>query len=448
MWADQKKWRIVRNMFFVAAVLLVLISGMASAPSSAYADGKIVNPDDKNMWISLGMGLRGGIAAVQNGSANRGSYTNSFGIDYARIYINGGITKVIKFEFNTECFDCNGAGSPFGQTSNTGAQNQIGLLDAIGKFEFNQYVNIWVGRLLVPYSRGELNGPFFSATFNQYRTPFESADFAGKFGTGGAGVYGRDNGVTFWGQVDPGYGHLQYSAGVYTGLQSSSTAGPNQQNSLLYAGRLTYNFLNPEKNPGYYTAGTYYGKSGDILALAFAPQYQKHGAGTIANQADLTILESDLLFEKLLGNSGDKGVITINAEYQQFFANYNNSATTGAFSAPFQGPPLGTNPNGCFCMFDGNSYYGTFMYLFPDKVGIAGLKGQFQPYARYTAVYPNNSPDRQETEVGTNYIIAGFNGRLGAFWQYGNLASLGTNYANNATGSHLNAFKVAFQVQY
>src|SRR2546430_9078060 len=119
-----------------------------------------------------------------------------------------------------------------------------------------------------------------------------------------------------------------------------------------------------------------------------------------------------------------------------------NSETSGVFSAPFQGP------NGCFCMFDGNSYYETVMYLFPDKVGIAGLRGQFQPYARYTAVYPNNSPDRQETEVGTNYIIAGFNGRLGAFWQYGNLASLGTNYANNATGSHLNAFKVAFQVQY
>ena len=433
--------------FLIAGAAVVLLAEMASPLPSVYAAG-VIKSEEGDLWISIGMGLRGGFAAVQNGSANGGSYNNSFGIDYARIYINGGITKVIKFEFNTECFDCNGpGGNPFGQTSGSAnGTTDIGLLDAIGKFEFNQFVNIWVGRLLVPYSRGELNGPFYSATFNQYRTPFESADFAGKFGTGGAGVYGRDNGVVFWGQVDPGYGHLQYSAGVFTGLQSSSTAGPNQQNSLLYAGRLTYNFLNPEKNPGYYTSGAYYGKAGDILALAFAPQYQKHGAGTIVNQADLTVLESDLLFEKLLGNSGDKGVITVNAEYQQFFANYNNSSTTGAFQPQFQA--AGGNPNGCFCMFNGNSYYGTLMYLFPDKVGIAGLMGQFQPYARYTAVHPISSQDRQETEVGTNYIISGFNARLGAFWQYGNLSSLGTNYANNATGAHHNAFKVAFQVQY
>ena len=432
MQTDQKKWRIVRNMFFVAAVLLVLMSGMASVPSSAYADGKIVNPDDKDMWISVGMGLRGGLAMLENGSANRASYTNSFGIDYARIYINGGITKVIKYEFNTECFDCSGQGNPFGQTSNGGNGTvNIGLLDAIGKFEFNQHANVWVGRLLVPASRGELNGPFFSATFNQYRTPFESSDFAGKYGNGGAGVYGRDNGVVFWGQVD----RLQYSAGVSTGLQSSSTTGPNQQNSPLFAGRLTYNFLNPEKNPGYYTSGTYYGKSGDILALAVAAQHQKHGAGTFANQADLTYIVSDLLFEKPLGNDGDKGVITVNAEFQQFFAHYNNSATTGAFA-----PGVAD----CFCMFDGNSYYGSLMYLFADKVGM----GRFQPYARFTSVQPNNSATRQETEVGTNYIISGFNARLAAFWQYGDLASLGTNYASNATGHFGNAVKWAFQVQY
>ncbi|HXX75981.1 MAG TPA: hypothetical protein VEI50_12705 [Nitrospiraceae bacterium] len=433
--------------FLIAGAVVVLLAGMAFTLPSAYAAG-MIKSEDGDQWISIGMGIRGGFAAVENGSANGGSYNNSFGIGNARIYINGGITKVIKFEFNTECFDCNGqGGNPFGQTSNGGnGTTNIGLLDAIGKFEFNQYVNVWAGRLLVPASRGELNGPFYSAVFEQYKTPFESADFAGKFGTGGAGVYGRDNGLVFWGQVDPAYGHLQYSVGLFTGLQSGAGVGPNQQNSFLYAGRLTYNFWNPEKNPGYYTSGTYYGKAGDILAIAFAAQHQKNGAGTIVNQADLTYLTSDLLFEKPLGNSGDKGVITVNAEWQQFFANYNNSSSTGAFSAPFQA--AGGNPNGCFCMFDGHSYYATGMYLFPDKVGIAGLMGQFQPYARYTSVVPNNSQNRQETELGTNYIIAGHNARLAAYWQYGNLSSLGTNYSNTATGDHHNAFKVAFQVQY
>jgi hypothetical protein len=203
----------------------------------------------------------------------------------------------------------------------------------------------------------------------------------------------------------------------------------------LFAGRLTYNFFNPEKNPGYYTSGSYFGKAGDILALAVAAQHQKNGAGTRVNQADLTYITSDLLFEKPLGNSGDKGVITINAEYQQFFANYNNSATTGAF-AP--------GVSDCFCMFDGNSFYVAGMYLFPNKVGM----GQFQPYARFTTVQPNNSAAREETEVGTNYIISGFNARFATFWQYGDLASLGTNYASNATGHFANAIKFAFQFQY
>jgi hypothetical protein len=431
MKVDQKGvWKI----FLIAGTTMALVAGMASTLPSAYAAGKIAS-DNEDQWISVGMGIRGGVAMVENGSANGASYTNTFGIANARIYINGGITKVIKFEFNTECFDCNGLGNPFGQTSGTGTQNSIGVLDAIGKFEFNQHVNIWVGRLLVPGPRDELNGPFYSQVFEQFKTPFESADFAGKFGTGGAGTYGRDNGVTFWGQVDPGYGHLQYSVGVYTGLQSAANFGPNQQNSLLYAGRLTFNFLNPEKNPGYYTSGGYYGKAGDILALGVAVQYQKNGAGTSTNQADLTYLVTDLLFEKPLGNSGDQGVITVNAQYQQFYANYNNSATTGAF-AP------GTV--GCFCMFNGNSYYGQALYLIPNKIGM----GQFQPYARFTSVQPNNSATRQETEVGTNYIISGYNARLAAYWQYGDLASLGTNYANNAAGHFGNAFKVAFQFQY
>src|SRR5215813_8642960 len=116
----------------IAGPAVVLLAGMTSTLPSAYAAG-VIKSEEGDLWISLGMGIRGGFAAVENGSANGGSYNNSFGIGNARIYINGGITKVIKFEFNTECFDCNG-NNPFGQSSNTGGQNQIGLLDAIGKF--------------------------------------------------------------------------------------------------------------------------------------------------------------------------------------------------------------------------------------------------------------------------------------------------------------------------
>jgi hypothetical protein len=298
-------------------------------------------------------------------------------------------------------------------------------------------VNLWVGRLLVPGERGELNGPFYNATYDGFKTPFNSSDFSGNFGAGGAGLYGRDNGMVFWGQVDPGFGHLQYSAGVFSGLQSAGGGtfcgnaqgcGPNQQDSLLYAGRLTFNFFNPEKNPGYYTSGTYYGTAGDILALGVGANHQQNGAGSFLHSADYTAFITDLLAEKPLPN--DMGVITVNAEYKQYFADYN--------------PLAFTDGSGNFGMFNGHSYTGYALYLIPQQVGM----GRFQPYARFTWVQPNQSTNRKETEAGVNYIIAGHNARISAFWQYGDLATKGINYAPGVTGNEVNVFKVALQIQY
>lgn len=428
MKVDQKgRWK----KFLVVLATMALVAGVASTVPSVYAGGTIKG-DDENKWVSIGMGVRTQFVAQQDASANKGSYSNNFGINNARIYINGQIHKYLKFEFNTECFNCNSTfnGGAGGGGNSFGGNSNIGLLDAIGKFEFNQYVNLWVGRLLVPGERGELNGPFYHAVYDGFKTPFNSADFSGNFGKGGAGVYGRDNGAVYWGQVDPGFGHLQYSAGVFTGLQSGANFGPNQQSSLMYAGRVTYNFLNPEKNPGYYTSGTYYGTAGDILALAVGVNHQQNGAGSFAASSDYTAFITDLLFEKPLAN--DMGVITVNAEYKQYFANYNK---TVAF-AP------GTTD--CFCMFDGHSYTGYALYLIPQEIGI----GRFQPYARYTWIQPTGSTNRKETEVGVNYIIAGHNARISAFWQYGDLATKGINYSPTAIGDMVNAFKVALQIQY
>ena len=113
-------------------------------------------------------------------------------------------------------------------------------------------MNVWFGRMLVPTERGELNGSFYHAVFDGFRTPFNESDFSGGFGAGGAGLYGRDNGVTFFGKIHPGGTHLQYVGGIFHGTESTATAGPNQRNSLKYAGRITWNLLNEEKNPVLY----------------------------------------------------------------------------------------------------------------------------------------------------------------------------------------------------
>ncbi len=441
---DQRQEWNVRKTLLVVGAIMALVMGVASAPPSAYADGKIAS-DDPDKWISIGLGVRTSFVAQQHGSGNGGSYSNSTGIDDQRFYINGSVHKYLKYEVNTECFACLlGGGNPPGNTGSnlTASNSNIGLLDAIGKFEFSPKVNLWVGRLLVPGERGELNGPFYMAVYDGFKTPFNSADFAENFGKGGAGVFGRDNGAVYWGEVKPGGKQLQYSVGVFTGLQSggagsvpgctAAKCGPNQQGSLMYAGRLTYNFLNPEKNPGYYTSGTYYGKAGDILALAVGVNHQQNGAGSYAASSDFTAFITDLLFEKPLANDG--GVITVNAEFKQYFANYNKAVAFGG----------GATANGCFCMFDGHSYTGYVLYLIPKEIGI----GKFQPYARYTWVQPTGSTNRKETEAGVNYVISGHNARLAALWQYGDLATKGINYAPGVAGNEVHVFKLALQFQY
>ncbi|MCS5549919.1 MAG: hypothetical protein NZ811_00180, partial [Gammaproteobacteria bacterium] len=205
------------------------------------------------------------------------------------------------------------------------------------------------------------------------------------------------------------------------------TSGANQSDNLLFGVRIAYNFLTPEKNPGYYTSSTYYGNGGDIFTLAFAGQHQEDGAGTILNPGDFSGMSVDVLFEKVLGN---KGVATIEAEYKVFDSDYNTAAFTDG----------GT----CFCMFDGDAWTATALYLFPQKTGV----GQFQPYVRYTDVSPDSSSDRDELEVGVNYIISGHNARIAAFYQSGDIETKGLNYAPGVTGADVDTFQIAFQLQF
>ena len=421
--------------FLVAGALAALVAGTGSTLPSAYAAGMIKADEDK--WISVGMGIRTSFSAVENGSANRQEYSNDFNIDNARIYINGKIHKYIGFEFNTDCFNCavkggNGAGN----NGNTFSSNSgIGLLDAIGKFEFNEMFNLWVGRMLLPSERGELNGPFYHATYDGFRTPFFPADQSGNFNNG-SGLYGRDNAATFWGKFHPFGTHLLYAVAVSQGLRSGAINGGN---SLMYTGRLQWNLLNDEKNPGYYTAGTYYGAMGDVLAIAGSVQHQKDGAGTSntagANGSDFTGLSVDLLFEKVLPNN--MGVFTFNGEFKRFFANYGAPTALGA----------GNPGNGCFCVFNGHSWTVYALYLIPQEIGI----GRFQPYVRFTSIDPRYGQMRQEWEPGVNYVISGHNARVSAFYRYGDLMSnggpAGGNYLQSGAG-RVDSFHVALQLQY
>lgn len=418
--------------FLAAGAMTALVAAAMSAPPSAYAGGTIKADDDK--WISIGMGIRSSFNALENGATSGAAYSNEFKVDNARIYINGSVHKYIKFTFNTECFNCNvGAG---GNAQFAGNSN-IGLLDAIGKVELDEKLNIWFGRTLVPSERGELNGPFYHATYDGFRTPFFPQDQSGNFPNGAAnsaangqaGAYGRDNGVVIFGKIHPFGTHLLYVGSVFTGMRQSGPQNSNG-NSLMYAGRLQWNLLNDEDNPGYYTSGTYYGTAGDIVAIAGNVQHQKDGAGSpTTGMSDFTGVSVDLLIEKLLPNN--MGVFTFNGEFKRFFANY------GAASA--------ANTVDSFNVFNGDSWTVYGLYLIPQQVGI----GRFQPYVRFTSIDPRYSAMRQEYEYGVNYIISGHNARISAYGRYGDIDSKSfVNYSPGANGNKVDSFHVALQMQY
>jgi hypothetical protein len=392
--------------------MALIASELFLGVSQAAAGGKIGIDDTK--WISLGLGGRTSFATKEDAAPSGDNWSTDFNIDNARIYIGGQVHKYLKFELNTDCAFC----------GNSGLEEFV-LLDAIAKIELTPWFNVWAGRLLVPAERQELNGPFYSSTHDAYKTPFYPSDFSVDFGAGGAGVYARDHGMNVWGAVAP-EGALQYVFGVFAGLQSSSDSGPNQEDNPLFAGRVAYNFLSVEQNPGYYTSGGYFGGAGDILTLAAAFQYQEDGSGSKLNPGDFFGFSSDLLFEKPVSGVG---TFTVNGEYKYFSADYDEAAFTDG--------------TGVFPMFDGNSFSLAALYLLPEPTGI----GTFQPYVRYTGVYPDGSSDRDEFEAGVNYVIDGYNARLAAFYQYGDIATKGLNYAPGAAGNEISAFKLAIQLQ-
>ena len=112
-----------------------------------------------------------------------------------------------------------------------------------------------------------------------------------------SGPFGREQGITAWGQVLGG--RFKYYAGAYELDQQSQNAHP------MYAGRLCLTLLDPE--PGYYNQSAYHGEK-DIVAIGVGGQYQKGGSITVIpapNTAlevgDLKVVAFDGLVDKKLG---------------------------------------------------------------------------------------------------------------------------------------------------
>lgn len=369
---------------------LLLSSILAVCSASALAGGKIQIDDTR--WISVGAGIRTSISSASDSAPNGTSRGNNFNLENMRLYIAGQVTEDFKFYFGTDKM-----------------WGEYGVLDAIVQYEPGDSFNVWMGRMLTPADRIEMNGPFYGLTWGQYTVPLYPSDNDGSNGADGvAGTYGRDEGITVWGSM----GKFQYAVGVFDGY--SGTA--NQTDAPLFATRLAYNFFNKEANPGYYTSSTYYGKAGDILTLGISAQSQSDGYGTATQSGSFSGYAIDGLFEKPLS---DGSVITVEGEYKSF--DVSTSATTSVFS-----------------MFDGEAYFASAAYLMGAQYG----SGKLQPYVRYTSNKPSVGDSSSLSEFGVNYIISGHNMKLNLNFTSGDASASGSK----GTDTNTVLFGMQFQI--
>ncbi len=373
----------------VIGTSLLLGGLLATGGTPVIAGGKI--EIDETRWVSFGAGIRTSVSSVSDAAPDGTSRASNFNLENMRLYVSGQASEDFKFYFGTDKM-----------------WDEYGVLDAIVQYEPSEAFNVWMGRMLTPADRIEMNGPFYGLTWSQYTVPLYPSDNDIDNGANGkAGTYGRDEGVTVWGSL----GKFQYALGIFDGYGGDE----NQKDSPLYAVRLAYNFLDKEANPAYYTSSTYFGKGGDILTLAISAQSQDDGYGTDTQTGSFSGYAIDGLFEKPLGGGA---AVTVEAEFKSF------DVSTDAASPVFG-------------MFDGDAYFASIAYLLGDTGG----EGMFQPYVRYTSNEPTVGDSSSLTEVGVNYVISGHNLRLNL-----NLTS-GDASASGAKGTDTDAITFGMQFQ-
>lgn len=356
------------------------------------AGGTINFGEDKS--ITVGMGLRSSFSSVEDGAPSGTSRSSDFSLDSIRLYVNSSLNKTIKGTFNTE----------------KGADDEIKMLDAYAQFEFSDAFNVWMGRMLPPSDRSNLDGPYY---LSAWAYPGVVSQYPAKFA-------GRDNGVNVWGKVLDK--KLTYAVGVFEG-HNNFIGASSEDDNLLYAGRIQYDFWDSSLDPAYYTSSTYYG-SKNVLSVGMAAMYQKDGVGTAVAKGDYQSWNLDALLEKKLATGG---ALTVEAAYY----NYDTGDTADVVSG-FGGSTGTDNVGG---LSQGTAYLASAAYLLPQNVGA----GKFQPYVRYQSFDNDLSKiTSSQNDVGVNYILNNHNARISATYS--------TNKADNTKS--LDRFVVGLQLQF
>ncbi len=331
--------------------------------------------------VTAGIGLRTSFNKTEKGAANGTSDSNDFVIDNARLFFSGAYGKIIKGTLNTD----------YNSTTDS-----VVIMDAYVGFEFNDSLNIWLGRFLPPQDRANGYGPFYSLPWSY---PVIASNYPFR-------ENGRDNGAAVWGKLFNG--KLVWSGGAfeghnkYAGSATAPMTAAAATDKLAYSGRLIFHAWDPEPAPAY-LAGGWYGGSKNILTFGLGGYSQANGTGPATAPGKLTIWNADVLFEKKFA----PGVPTLEGAYYEYSV---GSPDCGAGAVCSANTNTGQNLN--LPQVDGKAYLLGGAWLFPGKVGW----GQFQPYYRLQKFEPTAAAaaDTKWQDIGVNYIIKGPNAKVSA----------------------------------
>nr|WP_233582065.1 porin [Asaia sp. W19] len=371
-------------------------AGLCAMPEAEASVTVNLGPEQS---FTMGVGVRGQYMTADPSTPDDGSAAAASDL---RIYMGGQIIKTVKATLNLERI----------------RDGNWNVLDGILQIEPLKGLNLWLGRMLPGSDRSNLDGPYFLST---YAFPIV-AQYPGMWS-------GRNDGATLWGKL--AHDRFRYMAGIYKGhnwVDGGSGTGHNP----LFAGRLEYNFLDPEPSPAYYTASTYYGKA-DILAIGLAGQYQVNGVGTASLKGDYKAWNIDGLFEKRIGRKARWGVYTLEAAYYQYHADGVKDVAPGFGNRnPDYGNIGGIN--------SGTAFLVNTAYLIPWRVGW----GRIQPLLRYQQfryahdLYGPGNPKTRQLDAGANYVLDGHNLRF----------TLDYARYTPAGAAQSNAFLLGMQLQY
>jgi len=333
--------------------------------------------------ITVGAGVRASIRSTDGD-------TDAF-LDSARLYFGGQLNKVVGFTLNTE-IKTEGGIFPY----LPGDPHGITILDAVARFEFSDYFNIWAGRMVLPNDRANLDGPYYLGVWDY---PIASA-FPSEFN-------GRDHGVTVWGQT--GGGKFKYYAGAFEGCKDNNPCGSGATDSgdLYYVGRLSYNFWDPEA--GYFVSSDYFGKK-EILSIGVSANYQNNATGTVLDPGSYFGWSIDgLMQKKVFGEN----VLTFEGAYYHY-----------------------DTDNKVSNLVDGDGYFVLASYLIDHNFG----PGRFQPVIRYEELRISGGVDISRLQTGVNYIVREHDAKLSLLYSKTEYDAPGTD--------DVDQFILGLQLQY